>query len=161
MYYIVIAAIIVFDQFVKKAITATMALNESIPVIGDIFHITYIQNRGAAFSLMEGFRIFLILLPAALIVAAVIYIFRKRKAAHPLLLLSLSFISGGGLGNVIDRLFFGYVVDYLDFRVFPIFNVADIFVCLGCGLLIIYIIFVDGKAAKAKNGKGNSLPSKN
>lgn len=158
MYYILIAAILVLDQIVKKAVTSFMALGESIPVFSQVFHITYIRNQGAAFSLMEGFRGFLILLPTVLILAALIYIFKKRKTAHPLLLTSLSFIAGGGLGNVIDRAVFGYVVDYLDFRVFPVFNVADIFVCLGCGLLIVYIIFIDGKK---EHGKGNDLQSKN
>ena len=159
MYYLIIAVIIVLDQVVKNLVTVTMNLNESIPVIGNIFHITYIQNRGAAFSLMEGFRIFLILLPVVLILAAVIYIFKKRKTAHPILLTSLSFIAGGGLGNVVDRSLFGYVVDYLDFRVFPIFNIADIFVCLGCGLLVVYIIFIDGKITEKKqqHGKTDSL----
>lgn len=156
MYYILIAAIVILDQAVKKIVTASMALGESIPVFSQVFHITYIRNQGAAFSLMEGFRVFLILLPAVVIVAAMIYIFKKRKTAHPLLLTSLSCIVGGGLGNLIDRLVFGYVVDYLDFRVFPIFNVADIFVCVGCGLLIVYMLFIDGKK---ENGKRDSLQS--
>lgn len=65
-----------------------------------------------------------------------------------MLLLSLAFIAGGGLGNVVDRVFFGYVVDYFDFRVFPIFNIADIFVCVGCALLVIYVLFIEGKHFK-------------
>ncbi|MCB6992521.1 signal peptidase II [bacterium 210820-DFI.6.37] len=144
-YYLIIAAVIVLDQAVKKIVTLSLSLNESIPVISQIFHITYIRNTGAAFSLMAGFRLLLILIPVLVILAAGIFIFRKRKTAHPLLLTSLAFISGGGLGNVIDRALFGYVVDYLDFRVFPVFNIADIFVCLGCGLMIVYILFFDGK----------------
>ena len=79
-----------------------------------------------------------------------VYIFVKRHTAHPALLVSLAFIAGGGLGNVIDRALFGYVVDYLDFRVFPVFNIADIFVCAGCALLVIYIIFIDGRKASAQ-----------
>ena len=158
MYYMIIAAILVLDQIVKKIVTAFMALHESIPVISQTFHITYIQNRGAAFSLMEGSRVFLILLPACLILAAMVYMIKHRKTAHRLLLTALTFIIGGGLGNMIDRAYFGYVVDYLDFRVFPVFNIADIFVCLGCGLLVIYIIFIDGKASvKKQHGKRDSL----
>lgn len=152
-YYLIIAAIVVLDQIVKKAVTLSMTLQESIPVISGIFHITYIRNTGAAFSLMEGFRSLLILIPVLVILVAAGYIFIKRKTAHPLLLTSLACICGGGLGNVIDRAVFGYVVDYLDFRVFPVFNVADIFVCLGCGLLILYILVIDGK----HNGKRNSI----
>ncbi len=154
-YYLIIAVILVLDQAVKKAVTANMRLNESIPVFEEFFHITYIRNTGAAFSLMEGFRTFLILLPLVLILAAMVYIFVKRHTAHPALLVSLAFIAGGGLGNVIDRALFGYVVDYLDFRVFPVFNIADIFVCAGCALLVIYIIFIyiifiDGRKASAQ-----------
>lgn len=152
-YYAVIAAVVILDQIVKKAVAASMALGESLPVIHDVFHITYIHNMGAAFSLMEGFRVVLILVPLVVIAAAAIYIFKKRKKAHSMLLLSLAFIAGGGLGNVIDRAAFGYVVDYFDFRVFPIFNIADIFVCVGCGLLVVYMLFVDGKVSK-KQGDG-------
>lgn len=171
-YYLIIAAIIIADQAVKKAVTQGMALNETIPLIDGVFHLTYIRNTGAAFSLMEGFRGLLILLPAVLIAAAMVYMFVKRKTAHLSLHLSLAFIAGGGIGNLIDRTRQGYVVDYLDFRVFPVFNVADIFVCLGCGLLIVYILFFDGKAKRGKepkkeqqkekhHGKGNRLPSNN
>ena len=143
------------DQAIKKAVVAAMALHQSIPVIQDIFHITYIHNTGAAFSMMEGMRSFLILLPLVLVLAAVIFIFLKRKTAHPLLLTSIAMIAGGGLGNMIDRIAYGYVVDFLDFRVFPIFNAADIFVCVGCGLLILYVLVFDGK----KDGKRDDLQS--
>ena len=98
------------------------------------------------------------MLPLIVILAALIYIFKKRKEAHPLLLLSLAFVAGGGLGNVVDRAVLGYVVDYFDFRVFPIFNIADIFVCVGCGLLVIYMLFIDGKGLKEeKNGENGSI----
>lgn len=160
-YYAIIAAIVILDQIVKRAVDANLVLNESIPVIPDFFHITYIHNMGAAFSLMEGFRLLLILLPLLVIVVAMIYMFKMRKKAHGLLLLSLTFIAGGGLGNVIDRLAFGYVVDYFDFRVFPIFNIADIFVCVGCGLLVVYMIFLDGKVSKKQgDGKKGGLQGK-
>ncbi len=144
-YYLIIAAIVALDQTVKHAISSTMAQGESIPVVEGVFHVTCVQNTGAAFSLMEGFRILLIALPVVIVLAAMGFILLKRKTAHPLLLTSLAFICGGGLGNVIDRAAFGYVVDYLDFRVFPVFNIADIFVCLGCGLLLLYAIVVDRK----------------
>ncbi|NBI62819.1 signal peptidase II [Clostridiales bacterium] len=153
-YYLMIAAIVVLDQIVKRMVVSVMAQGDSIPVVDQIFHITYIQNTGAAFSLMEGFRVLLIALPVAVILAAMGFLFLKRKSAHPVLLTSLAFICGGGLGNVIDRARFGYVVDYLDFRVFPIFNAADIFVCLGCGLLLLYVIVLDRKdLEKKQDGK--------
>ena len=122
-----------------------MALYESLPVVQDIFHITYIHNTGAAFSIMEGKISVLIFLPMLMIVAAIVFMIVMRKKGHPLMMTSVALIAGGGLGNLIDRIALGYVVDYLDFRVFPIFNLADIAVCVGCGLLILYVLFIDGK----------------
>ena len=144
-YFLIIIAAIAVDQIVKYMIVNSMALYESIPVIQNVFHITYIHNTGAAFSMMAGFRGFLIILPFVMILAAVIFMFIKRKTGHPLLMTSVALIAGGGIGNLIDRIAYGYVVDFLDFRVFPIFNGADIFVCTGCGLLILYVLFFDGK----------------
>jgi len=128
-----------------------MALYESIPVIQDVFHITYIHNTGAAFSIMAGQISLLILLPLFMIIAAVVFMFVMRKKGHPMLMTSVALIAGGGVGNLIDRMMLGYVVDYLDFRVFPIFNLADIAVCIGCGLLILYVLFFDGKQKDERN----------
>ena len=144
-YFLIVIAAVVLDQIIKNLIVQSMELYETIPVIQDIFHITYIHNTGAAFSMMEGFRGFLTILPMIMILAALIFMLIKRKSAHPMLMTSVALIAGGGIGNLIDRIFYGYVVDFLDFRVFPIFNVADIFVCVGCGLLILYVLFIDGK----------------
>lgn len=148
MYYIIIIVIVALDQIVKKVVAGSMSLHQSIPVIGDFFQITYIHNRGAAFSMLEDFRILLIVLPLIFICAALYYITKRRETAKPMFMLSVSFIVAGGLGNLIDRLFFGYVVDYLDLQLFAVFNIADIFVCIGCGLLLIYVIFFDGKKAR-------------
>ena len=144
-YFLIITAAVALDQLIKYAVVNSMALYQTIPVLEDIFHITYIHNTGAAFSMMEGMRVFLILLPLIMIACAVIYMFIKRKTGHPLMMTSVALIAGGGIGNLIDRALLGYVVDYLDFRVFPIFNLADICVCTGCGLLILYVLFIDGK----------------
>lgn len=152
-YFLIIIAAAVIDQIIKKAVVSTMALYETIPVIEDVFHITYIHNTGAAFSMMEGMRSLLVMLPLVMVAGALIYMFIKRKTGHPLMMTSVALIAGGGIGNIIDRISQGYVVDYLDFRVFPIFNMADICVCVGCGLLILYVLFIDGK----KNGKRDNI----
>ena len=120
-----------------------MSLGETIPVIENIFHITYIHNTGGAFSILQGQTAALTIIPAILIVAMIIYIHKKRESGHFTLLSSLALICGGGLGNLIDRARLGVVVDFIDFRVFPVFNFADICVCCGCGLLIVYMIFFD------------------
>ena len=152
-YFLIIIVAVAVDQLIKRLVVDTMALYESIPVLQDVFHITYIRNTGAAFSIMEGQISVLILLPVVMITAAVVFIIIKRRTAHPLLMTSVAMIAGGGIGNLIDRVALGYVVDYLDFRVFPIFNAADIFVCAGCGLLILYVLFIDGK----QDGKRNDI----
>lgn len=152
-YFIAVIAIILLDQLIKYFVVNNMFLYQSIPVIENVFHFTYIHNTGAAFSLMAGFRGFLILLPFLMVVGVVAYMIVKRKNGHPLMMASLAMIAGGGIANLIDRVFLGYVVDYLDFRVFPIFNLADICVCVGCGLLILYMLLFDGK----ENVKGNDL----
>ena len=149
-YYLIIAGSVCFDRLVKYLISSQMSVGETVPVIENLFHITYVQNRGAAFSLMEGEGLFLIGLPAAAITAALIVLFVKRASWSRLLKLSVAFICGGGLGNLVDRVFQGYVVDMFDFRVFPVFNIADIFICLGCGLLLLEVIFAERK--KEKNG---------
>lgn len=144
-YFFIIIAVVILDQIIKNLVVDSMTLYETIPLIQDVFHITYIHNTGAAFSIMAGQISVLILLPLAMIVAAIIFMLIMRKKGHPLLMTAVALIAGGGIGNLIDRIGLGYVVDYLDFRVFPIFNLADISVCVGCGLLIVYVLFIDGK----------------
>lgn len=150
MYFIIIAIIIFLDQLVKYLIQANMELNNTLPIVRDFFHLTYIHNTGAAFSILEGKTEILIILPSLLTLLLIAYVLKKRKSEHWVMLLSLSLIIAGGIGNLIDRISYGYVVDYLDFRVFPIFNVADIAVSCGCALLLIYMFFIEAKLSKEK-----------
>lgn len=139
IYYLIILALIGMDQVSKYFVKTGMDFNQSIPLIDGIFHLTYIRNYGAAFSILQGKQLFLIVITFISLAAILIYMAIKRKKNHWMLTLSLSFIEGGGFGNLIDRIRMGYVVDFFDFRVFPVFNVADICVCCGCGLLIYYL----------------------
>lgn len=140
LYILIMIGAIALDQLVKYLVVRGMALGESIPVIDGIFHITRFHNTGAAFSSFEGQRVLLIALPLVLIAAGLIYMWR-HKSENRLLLASIAMIIGGGIGNLIDRVLLGYVVDMFDFRVFPIFNVADSFVMVGCILLCVYVLF--------------------
>lgn len=137
VYFLIVIGVVLLDHLVKYLIASQMVPGESIPVLPEIFHITYVQNRGAAFSMMEGQWILLILLPCAAILTALIILFWKRKSWSRCMNLSIALICGGGLGNLIDRIVQGYVVDLFDFRVFPVFNIADICICVGCGLLLL------------------------
>lgn len=145
IYYLIIAVIIVIDRITKSLVSTNMAVGDTIPLIENIFHLTYVQNRGAAFSMWEQQWLILVLLPAVVMAAGMAVLYIKRKTWNKAYLLSIAFICGGGLGNLIDRVVQGYVVDFFDFRVFPVFNIADIFICAGCGLLLLYILVFERK----------------
>lgn len=151
MYYLFIIAIILVDQAAKYLVRTGMSLNQTIPLIDGVFHLTYIHNYGAAFSILEGKQFLLMGITFLAVAVITVYIVWKRKTAHPMLLWGLSMIVGGGCGNLIDRFRQGYVVDFLDIRFWPIFNVADMAVVGGCLLLMIYLLWLEPKAAKRSN----------
>ena len=148
LYIIVIVGVIVLDRIVKTAVANSMNVGDSIPVLGDFFHITYIQNSGAAFSMLQNHSTILIILPAAVILIGIIVICTGIKKYKPIFLWALALMCGGGLGNLTDRLSYGKVIDMFDFGFFPVFNVADIAVCVGCGLLVVYMIVYENSNTK-------------
>ena len=113
---------------------------DSITIIKNFFYLTYINNDGAAFSILVGKRIFLILIAVLVIVMLIRYI-KKNNIQNKLELVSISLIIGGSLGNLMDRVVRGYVIDFLDFKIFnynfPIFNLADTFIVIGVFLLLL------------------------
>lgn len=151
MYYIIIIVAVLLDQIVKYMIRTNMDLYESIPVIDGVFHITYIQNTGAAFSMFSGHTGLLALITVIITIGILVYLFKLRKDGHWGLMLSLCLIVAGGLGNIVDRVSLKYVVDFLDLRIWPIFNLADVYVCCGCGLLVIYVFFIEPKLNAQKD----------
>lgn len=134
-YILLIAALIGVDQLVKLLIVENFTLFESIE-IWNFIHLTYIHNTGAAFGILEGARFAFVLFNVILLVAA---IWAWRKPWMGRYKLSVSLIIAGALGNCIDRLFRGYVVDFIDLSYWPIFNIADIAVVCGTILLSIMI----------------------
>ena len=145
LYILVIVGVIVLDRIVKTAVASSMDVGDSIAVLGDFFHITYIQNTGAAFSILQNHQLFLILLPAVVILIGIVIICTGLKKYKPVFLWALALMCGGGLGNLTDRMAYGSVIDMFDFGFFPVFNVADISVCVGCGLLMLYMIIFENK----------------
>ena len=136
--------IVIFDTISKALVERNMALYEDIPLIDGVFHIHFVKNPGATFGFMGEFswaREFFIAITVLLILGIVIYT-AVAKEKNKLYLTAVSFIVRGGIGNLIDRMAFGEVVDFFDFRIinFAIFNVADCFVVIGVGLMIIYFI---------------------
>ncbi|HWP96155.1 MAG TPA: signal peptidase II [Syntrophomonadaceae bacterium] len=129
------ALLVGLDQFTKWLVKVNMMPGESFPVAPGFLYLTYVQNRGAAFSLMSGQRIFL-LLTATLVVLAVV-IFNQRYKPNVILQMITGLLAGGALGNLIDRINLGYVVDFLDLGWFPVFNLADSAICIAAFLFII------------------------
>ena len=128
------------DQISKLLVVNLLTKTDSITIIKNFFYLTYINNDGAAFSILVGKRIFLILIAVLAIVMLIRYI-KKNNIQNKLELVSISLIIGGSLGNLMDRVVRGYVIDFLDFKIFnynfPIFNLADTFIVIGVFLLLL------------------------
>lgn len=133
-----------FDQLTKYIIVSKYALYESTPIINDVFHITYIQNRGVAWGMFQGKRpIFLII--TAIVLVGVFFIYNNicDNKKYRFLSILLTILTSGAIGNMIDRVKQGFVVDFFDFKLinFPVFNVADIYVTVSMFFLLILVIF--------------------
>lgn len=140
----IIVATIILDQLTKWIVVNSMELSESIVLIENLFSFTYVRNYGAAWGMFSNQQwVFMIATSIALIIMPII-LYRYRHV-HFLFSLSLSLFIGGAIGNMIDRIFVGYVVDFLEFTFidFPVFNVADICVVFGAIIMIIYALFFD------------------
>lgn len=160
-YWISLALLaVVLDQVTKiLAVKYLMPVN-TVPIIKSVLHLTYLENTGAAFGSLKNSRWVFLAVSTFAIIALVFYMFRF-KPKNRVLSAGLAFIIGGGIGNMIDRIAKGYVVDFVDFRLvnFAVFNVADSFVCVGAALVIIYIFFSAEK--EDKNAKNEKKESKN
>ena len=156
------------DQLTKYLVVSNMALHESIDIIPGVFRFTYIQNDGAAFGSLDNARWVFMILSTVAIIGILAYMFWK-KPQNKLMLAALTLIVSGGIGNMIDRIALGYVIDFIDFCAFPkvwmwVFNVADSFVCIGAGLLILWLVLDmirDYKTEKAKKAQSASEEPKN
>ena len=151
---LIITAVIVLDQVTKFLAVKYLMPIASYPIIQDVLHLTYVENRGAAFGMLSNHRWVFMVLSTLVMFAIIFVIIKFKKYFHPLMIVGLSFTVGGGIGNMIDRTVLGYVVDFIDFTLinFAVFNIADTFICIGVGLLVLDILlkksdlsFLDGK----------------
>ena len=142
-----VAVITAVDQLTKWLTVANIPLFSQVEAIPGLFHLTYVQNTGAAFSSFQGMQWLFILVFAAFTVGIFWEFSKKRLPFTTLARWCLVAVYAGGLGNMIDRLRLGYVVDMiaLDFMDFPVFNVADCFVTCGCILLLVHLTFFNRK----------------
>jgi len=163
-YVLAIAACVAADQALKFWTVANLELYESAPLLPGIVELMYIQNTGGGFSLLEGHTWFLTLVTAVMmIVLAVVLV--KKTYPHPLAMWTLTLVLGGGIGNLIDRVRLGYVVDMFNFQFmnYPVFNVADILVVCGAIGFAAYYLLLDDKVQKAKAAaeKAEEAPAEN
>jgi len=123
----------------------------SYPVIKDVFHFTYVENRGAAWGIMQNGRWIFVGVTVVVCIAIVVFLIREKNMT-PLLRVSLSILLGGAIGNLIDRVLYGYVVDmiHVKFIDYPVFNIADSATVIGTILLAWYILFQTGKTPGTK-----------
>lgn len=137
-------ALILFDQWSKLLAISHLKGKEPVEIIPGVFELHYLENKGAAFGMMEGKQLFFVViaLAAVLFVAYAYFKIPWEKRFHALRVLGIA-IAGGAVGNLIDRIFRGYVVDFFYFRLinFPIFNVADIYVSVATAVLAVMILF--------------------
>ena len=139
-FYFPIVFFLLLDQFVKYLVRTNMELDKSIPIISGIFHLTYIENPGAAFGILANRRLLFLLL-TIIIVGVMFYLYFQLRQKKSLTAFSLGLVISGALGNFIDRFFRGTVTDLFDLRIWPIFNIADICICVGLALLCYLLLF--------------------
>jgi len=151
----VFVAILVIDLLTKKFVAEPMALNGISVFIPGLINFTYIENYGAAWNIFSGNSVFLIVISIAFILLLIVFYFFERKNGT-LFHISIALIFGGAVGNMVDRVFLGYVRDFIQFdfwKSFPVFNVADIALTIGVVLMLIY--YVLGIFKRGKNAREN------
>ena len=134
---------ILLDQIFKVIITSFLDVNSSIDIINNFFNLTLVHNDGAAWSILSGNRLLLIFISLIALVL-IYYIFIKNKNLRKIDIITYGMLIGGIIGNLFDRVFYGYVIDFLDFKIFnynyPVFNIADCFIVISAILLIVDVV---------------------
>lgn len=159
---LVMCAVIALDQWTKLLAIHNLRQTATMPVIENILHFTYVENRGAAFGMLADHRWIFMLLSTVAIIAILVWLWRE-KPKSVWMRLAAAFIAGGGVGNMIDRVVRGYVVDFIDVRCidFYVFNVADSFVCVGCAMLFLWVAgneIAENRRKKAASGNAVTVP---
>jgi signal peptidase II len=153
-----VVTILVLDQLTKMIVDRTMSLHQSIPIIVGFFSLTYVRNTGAAFGIFAGsheaFRLPFLILVSVLALGFVVVMLKRLRDEETGLITALSFIIGGAIGNLVDRVLYGEVIDFLDFYWsnyhWPAFNVADSCITVGVLITLYYLIKAKGEDPFAK-----------
>lgn len=140
---ILLVAVLIVDQLSKFVIHASMNLGDSFSVIPGFFRITYLQNTGAAWSILEGKMVFFYLISIVFLIGMAVF-YKNTSSSDTLTKIGIVLMMAGTLGNLIDRLVFHYVRDFFDFIIFgydfPVFNIADMSLCIGIGCIVLSVL---------------------
>ncbi len=154
---LIIVLCVAIDQLTKDLAATHLISVTTYPLIKNVLHLTYVENRGAAFGMLADHRWVFMLLSTVGIAAVFVYMVwaRRKNCDSWLTRIAVCLIIGGGIGNMIDRIVKGYVVDFIDCRFldFYVFNGADSFVCVGCGLFLLAVILDEIKERKKQKSK--------
>lgn len=158
MFLIVLSifVLVFLDQLTKWLAVVYLSESASKVFIPGIIELTYHENPGAAWGMLQDHRWVFMVTSTVAIIAILIYLAKNRKDMHPLSLCAFTMIAAGGVGNMIDRLFVGYVVDFINFLFmdFPVFNFADMCVTVGAAVMIVWLLFIDmPKAVREEKAK--------
>ncbi len=152
--YFIAVAVVVLDQVTKWLVVKFLVPVGSVPLIDGVLHLTYVENTGAAFGMMKDRR-WIFMAASTIAIVIIIVIIARYARENRFETICISMILGGGIGNMIDRVRLGYVIDFIDVRLinFAVFNVADSFVTVGAILLIVYLIrglILEGRKSAAR-----------
>lgn len=139
---------IFIDQITKLLAVKYLKGNGPYHIIHDFFSLYYVENKGAAFGILQERRTLFLILTAVIIVGILLFIYKNYNKMSIVLKIALGLLLGGAIGNLIDRVRFGYVIDFLSFKLinrysFPVFNFADIFIVISTMLIMIIVLFED------------------
>lgn len=148
-FWLTMLAVLAADQLSKWWITANLNVGESRSLIDKFLYLTYVQNQGAAFGILQGRSWFFLVCALVVVVGIIVYITKYK--VNTLIRIYLGLIVGGAIGNFIDRWLHSYVIDFFDLRWWPVFNIADIAIICGGILLVLYTL-LEGKS-EVENGK--------
>ena len=145
IYEVIIAVLIGIDQIIKHAVLENLRAIGSIPIINGVFHLTYVENRGAAFGMLQNKQYILAIVAIIAIIMGLYYFHKNKDSLVKFGKASIIMIISGAVGNLIDRIRLGFVVDYFDFRIIwqYVFNFADILIVCGTILLCLHVILYD------------------
>ena len=145
IYEVIIVILIGIDQIIKHMVLEKLKIAGSVPVINGVFHLTYVENRGAAFGMLQNKQYILAVIAVIAIIIGLYYFHKNKNSLGSLGRTSIIMIISGAVGNLIDRIRLGFVVDYFDFRIIwqYVFNFADVLIVCGTILLCLHVILYD------------------